>query len=158
MKVKAGVCFFQCFSSVFFLQINAGGGGGGGRGGANNTQSAKKKKLLEYAILDNNTHTSHLQYRAHHALCCLPPQRVHALSSKDKGLTHSHCFPISVLGINRHVVACGACSFAVAKTWNSAGPIYPTLPLSCFYALLLPHAHVSLVIPSRFHVEFMYID
>ena len=35
---------------------------------------------------------------------------------------------------------------------------HPTLPLSCFYALLLPQAHVSLVIPSRFHVEFMYID
>ena len=50
-------------------------------------------------------------------------------------------------------VACGACSFAVARTWNSAGPIPPSRCLVLCFA-----STTSLVILSRFHVEFMYID
>ena len=47
-------------------------------------------------------------------------------------------------------VACGACSFAVAKTWNSAGPIPPSRCLDfmlCFY-----HRHMSAWL---FHPAFM---
>ena len=55
-------------------------------------------------------------------------------------------------------VACGACSFAVAKTWNSAGPIPPSRCLVfmlCFYHKLgysIPLScwvHVHRLIPSR---------
>ena len=35
-------------------------------------------------------------------------------------------------------------------------PFHP--PVVLFYALLLPHAQVSLVIASRFYAEFMNID
>ena len=47
-------------------------------------------------------------------------------------------------------VACGACSFAVAKTWNSDGPIPPSrclIFMLCFY-----HRHMSAWL---FHPAFM---